>query len=228
MKKKLLITGFPHCGTSILKTKLGECTNVYEQIDESVNPYPNDLDKFNKSDKEFFIWKDPIVRNRGERNHITIMIIRNPYYVFTSQIQRGLDPFKTKLHTYKDYLNTAKIFLNSKKQNVYCIKYEDLFEDNNSKIKSIMDEIGLKYNDNIFEKKTKLYSIGDEFSFDLSLSDGTFPEKFTPRKNPGKYRYWQINQDFKNFNESKKIDIPKKLEKILKESEIVTKLGYNG
>lgn len=220
MKKKLLITGFPHCGTSILKTKLGECSNVYEQINESTQPQKNDLDEFNQSDKEIFIWKDPIVRNRGNWNHSTIMIIRNPYYVFTSQIERGLDPFTSKLHTYKDYLSTANIFLNSTNENVHCIKYEDLFEDNNSKIKSIMDKIGLKYEDDIFEKRTKNYSINTK------LKGEPIPiTKPNQTAKDGRYRYWQINQNFKNFN--KKIDIPKKLEKILKESEIVTKLGYN-
>ena len=70
-KKKKLVE-------SILKTKLGECSNVYEQINESIQPQPDDLNKFNQSDKEIFIWKDPIVRNRGEWNHSSIIIIRNP------------------------------------------------------------------------------------------------------------------------------------------------------
>lgn len=221
MKKKLLITGFPHCGTSILKTKLGECSNVYEQINESIQPQPDDLNKFNQSDKEVFIWKDPIVRNRGEWNHSSIIIIRNPYYVFTSQIKRGLDPFTSNLHTYKDYLNTANIFLNSTKENVHCIKYEDLFDDSNSKIKSIMDKVGLKYEDDIFETRTKNYSINNK------LKGEPIPiNQPNQRAKDGRYRYWQINQEFKNFN--KEIDIPKKLEEILRNSQIVSKLGYNG
>ena len=29
-RNKILVTGFPHTGTSILKSKLGECSNLYE------------------------------------------------------------------------------------------------------------------------------------------------------------------------------------------------------
>ena len=32
--KKILIIGFPHCGTTILRCILGKCTNVKEQFYE--------------------------------------------------------------------------------------------------------------------------------------------------------------------------------------------------
>lgn len=34
--RKVLITGFPHCGTSIVKSKLGECSNAYEHPEEAM------------------------------------------------------------------------------------------------------------------------------------------------------------------------------------------------
>ena len=236
-KKKILVTGFPHCGTSILKSKLGECTNVYEQINESIEPEKSELDKFIKSDKPFFLWKDPVLRgslatngfsdknNTIYKNDVVVMIIRNPYYVFTSQIKRGMNPFKTFEHTYENYLNAARTFLDAKDnkyKDVYCIKYEDLFKNDYSQIKSIMDNIGLEYEANIFDTKTKIYSIGDYF-----LKEEFPKEKPNPTQRPGRYRYWQINQDFKNFNETAIIDIPKKLTNILQKSDLVTKLGYN-
>lgn len=236
-KKRILVTGFPHCGTSILKTKLGECTNVYEQINESIEPEKPQLNKFYQSDKEFFLWKDPVLRGSIAttgfstkyhtlyRNDVVVMIIRNPYYVFSSQIRRGLNPFNTFEHTYQDYLNAAKTFLDAKDgkyENVYCIRYEDLFDNEYSQIKSIMDKIGLKYEPNIFDIKTKIYAIGDVF-----LKEPFPTEKPNPTQRPGRYRYWQINQNFKNFNETAIIDIPEKLTNILQKSDLVTKLGYN-
>lgn len=238
-KKKILITGFPHCGTSILKTKLGECSNVYEQTNESVYPEDLPIQEFYEGDKQFFLWKDPVLRNRipidgySKKNEvydadtIIISIIRNPYYVFTSQIKRGLDPFTSFEHLHTDYLNAARVFLDAKDDkytDVYCIRYEDMFDDNYSKIKSIMDNIGLVYDDDIFEKKTKVYSVMDAFE-----KSGESPnEKPDPLKRPAKYRYWQINQKFQNFNEGKEINIPSSLENILRNSDLVTQLGYNG
>ena len=35
MKQKILVIGFPHCGTSILKCKLGECKNTVDFPTES-------------------------------------------------------------------------------------------------------------------------------------------------------------------------------------------------
>jgi len=36
--KTILVTGFPHCGTSILRAKIGECDNVYDDPRESRFP----------------------------------------------------------------------------------------------------------------------------------------------------------------------------------------------
>lgn len=236
-KRRILVTGFPHCGTSILKTKLGECSNVYEQINESIEPESIELNKFRNSDKQFFLWKDPILRgglstqgfstkpHSFYKNDIIICIIRNPYNVFTSQIKRGLNPFKTFEHTYQNYLDAGKSFLDAmdgKYKDVYCIRYEDMFINEYENLKSIMNQIGLVYNENIFNTKSKIYSVGDYF-----LKEEFPKEKPNPRQRPGRYRYWQINQEFKNFNETAEIDIPKELEDILKKSPIVTKLGYN-
>ena len=51
MPKKILVTGFPHTGTSILKSKLGECTNLYECPYEQYNITPNNIKE--SGDKEF-------------------------------------------------------------------------------------------------------------------------------------------------------------------------------
>jgi len=32
--KRILVTGYPHCGTTMLRAKIGDCKNTYEQIRE--------------------------------------------------------------------------------------------------------------------------------------------------------------------------------------------------
>jgi len=81
-----------------------------------------------------------------------------------------------------------------------------------------MENIGLKYNPNIFETKTKDY----KFRNDLDIN--TINEK-PETYELGKVRTWQINQPFQNMNTSD-INIPDELDKLLKESPLVKELGY--
>ena len=230
--KRILVTGFPHTGTSILKSKLGEAHNVYEQINEGIFPENTEINNYLQSDKEFFLWKDPVLRGNivsggfsqkhttPYKDDVIVMILRNPYYVFTSQIKRGLNPFTSYEHTYKDYIRAAQIFLDAKQNNyanVYCIKYEDLFQNDFFQIKSIMNKIGLVYDDDVFIKKTKVYT--------MSKTAKLLDEQ--PPHGTAEYRIWQMNKSFENFNSNSKIEIPSELQNILKNSDEITKLGYN-
>ena len=105
-KKKILITGYPHTGTSILKSKIGECKNVYEVVDETYEINNNHI--MNSNDKEFILIKTPIIpleiRVHGVRflttnnptsvykDYSIIFITRNPWNLFTSVIKAGDDP----------------------------------------------------------------------------------------------------------------------------------------
>ena len=42
-KTKILVTGFPHSGTSILKSKFGECSNLHEVPFETAFVRPEDI-----------------------------------------------------------------------------------------------------------------------------------------------------------------------------------------
>jgi hypothetical protein len=233
-QKRILVTGFPHCGTSILKSKLGECKNVYEQIDESVFPIEEEYEQYLNSDREFFLWKDPIIRfdlkragfgdkeNTPYKNDIIIVILRNPYYALTTLLKRYRYPYESETHMINEYMISARLFLEAKHsnfENVYCIRYEDLFLDNQKEIKGIMDCIGLEYEDDIFDKKTKNYS--------MKKDAGLFPPLQGIDTGAYEYRNYQINQPFENFNQKRDIDIPDYFEKILKESPLITELGYN-
>ena len=67
-KKKILITGFPHTGTSILKSKMGECSNVYECPFEEFSINQNDI--LDSVDKEFVLKKTPILPIDIRANHL--------------------------------------------------------------------------------------------------------------------------------------------------------------
>ena len=178
-KKKILITGYPHTGTSILKSKLGECTNLHECIDESDYVHPRIVN--DSGDNKFILIKSPVLPLEIRKHKLKfnvyseqsryygysiILTNRNPWNLFTSIIKRGYDPLSgctnhldsKYYHTIDEYLIMCEIFLDALKNNypnVYAIKYEDFFQNDGASIKNIMNSIGLEYSDNIFHTKTE-------------------------------------------------------------------------
>ena len=242
-KKKILITGFPHTGTSILKSKLGECANVYEWAYEAPIVNPNMINA--SGDAEFVLIKYPQIPVEIRANHLMkvtrdsiyqdykiIFIIRNPWNVFTSIVKSGYNPIKkieshfdTEYHVQVgEYLAACEKFLNARNNkenypNIFTIKYEELFLNNSENLFHLMDSIGLIYNEDILNVRTKDYIHwqGEAYkNIDENLLDY--------RKNKFQYRTWQINQPFQNMNGE--VDIPDELSEILENSPIVQKLGY--
>lgn len=241
-KKKILITGFPHTGTSILKAKFGECTNLYEVPKEYFIASGNDI--ANAGDKEFVLVKSPVIpveiRANGLKyittakkeygDYILIFVIRNPWNVFTSVIKAGYNPLTKDgpnstfdYHmSFGEYEAAAKIFLDGIENNypnVYCIKYEDFFDNDGLNIKKMMTEIGLDFSDNIFQSKTKTYTHIPGINYDSINSAPTYKD------GQGIVRTWQINQPFQNMNGE--VNIPDELNDMLKNSNIIKELGYS-
>jgi len=241
LKNKILITGYPHTGTSILKSKFGECHDTFEEIVECDFAHQRIIDS--SGNKKFIVLKSPVLpleirkhklefnanyENSFYYNYQIVLVNRNPWNLFTSIIKRGFNPlskctdhFKNAYyHTIEEYLIFCEIFLDGIKnnyRNIHTIRYEDFFDNDGKAIKDIMNNIGLEYNDDIFKVKTKNYSI--DYRVDIPSekpTDLTFNER---------YRNWQINQPFQNMNSE--VDIPDELDKILKESPIIKELGYS-
>lgn len=241
-RTKILVTGFPHTGTSILKSKLGECSNLYECPFEESFIKPEDIHY--AGDKEFKLVKTPIlpidIRAGGLAftripdsryyEYIIILVIRNPWNVFTSIIKDGKNPLNTfhidqssEYHMrVTEYEVAAKFFLEAiekKYPDIYTIRYEDLFPNEYQNFKEILNDIGLAYTDNIFTTRSKKYIHARDV--DLDKIDET---NLSYSKNRLELRTWQINQPFQNMNGE--VDIPEELNKVLSESPIVKQLGY--
>lgn len=241
-RNKIILTGFPHTGTSILKSKFGECSNLYECPFEESFIKPEDIHY--AGDREFKLVKTPImpidiragglaftrVPDSRYYEYIIIFTIRNPWNVFNSIIKGGKNPLnKFKIDESSDYHISvaeyevaAKFFLEileKQYKDIYAIKYEDLFPNDFEKFKKILNDLGLEYTNDIFTTKSKNYIHSRDFNY--SNIDGT---DVSYSKNRLEYRTWQINQPFENMNGD--VDIPDELSEILENSEIVKKLGY--
>ena len=242
-KKKILITGFPHTGTSILKSKMGECSNVYEWPYES--PIVNHEHIEASGDNEFVLVKYPILPIEIRANHllkvtkdsiyqdyIIIFVNRNPWNVFTSIIKSGVNPLNglppnsgnSHYHgKWEEYEAASTHFLSSQDKelypNLYSIKYEDFFPNDYEKLRKLFDEIGLEYNSDIFSNRTTDYTHWQDKKYkEIDEANVSY------EKDRYEYRTWQINQPFQNMNGD--VDIPDELSDILENSPIIKQLGY--
>ena len=143
MVQKILICGFPHCGTTILKSIIGHIDDVEEIYNET-----NVINK--KTDKKFILCKFPLTHNiffeKEYNEYIKIFIIRNPLYVFSS-LNKRFSYNIPQNHSINRYINTIQLFTkykNDVQENIYTIKYENLFKNNYQELRMILNRIGLK------------------------------------------------------------------------------------
>ena len=129
--KKIIIFGFPHCGTTILKSILGHINDIEEILGESSYCFgPNGI---KTTTKKYVVCKTPYVYPLDSmdkyKDYIMIFIIRNPLFVFSSLNKRFKYNIPPKCN-YDKYIYTIKKFINcstNTRKNVYTIRYEDLF-----------------------------------------------------------------------------------------------------
>ena len=195
MTQKILVCGFPHCGTYILKTILGHIEDVEEitQETERINTSTN---------KPFILCKYPFTKDSffdtRYKDYVKIFIIRNPLFVFSSLNKR----FNYKIpndHSFEKYVGTIKKFIKHRNtSNVYHVRYEDMFNDDFKLLKDIISNIGIEYKDDIFENTKYQNKITQNF-----IMVDTKPDNIQHVK----YRTWQINQPFVSNNENSKLDL---------------------
>jgi len=205
---KIIIFGFTHCGTSILKSIIGHIDDVEEIIDETSRittmstkkyimcKYPYTLDEF-------------FELNKAYNNYIKIFIIRNPLFVFSSLNKRFDYKIPNKCNI-DSYVRTITRFIHYKHnpiKNLYTIRYEDLFENNYRKLRDILDSIGFQYTDKIFNNTEYENKI---------ISNTILVDKKPKNSQHDLYRTWQINQPFINNNDISKLDLkPEQKKKIM-------------
>jgi hypothetical protein len=231
--QRILVTGFPHCGTTILRAKIGDCKDVYDSVGEFAEPQNYSTNIPNK----WFVWKCPFLHSEFRNNtfsikkdtwlehDIIIPIIRNPWNVFTSLHRRGVDNNDFNVldnkqgHSPSYYINAAHVILDAfekKYDKVYPIKYEDMFDNDFEKLREIFDSIGLEYDESLFYSRTKIYK-HNSIPF---VEDYDVTQPYA-----GEIRAWQINQPFQNMNGD--VNIPNELSDILENSTIIKELGYS-
>jgi len=223
MKTKIVIFSFPHCGTTILRSIIGHIDNVYEIVDEVSEIDDNNKDYINYN---FVLCKWPYLINENTlltkySDYIKIFIIRNPLYVFSSLNKRFEHRDLDINHSINAYIDTVKAFNNftytKNIDNLFLIRYEDMFENNYTNLKYIFDKIGFCYNDDIFDNSKYINKV--QFANNIPI-----PQEIPSNSNHKHYRLFQINKKFENNNENNKIDLTNEQSQILKTDINILKL----
>ena len=170
-KSKIIITGFPHCGTTILKSIIGHIDEINEITTETpfiskemIIPNKKILIKHPWIKVNYFSEKT-ILEDFYYNDFNIIFIIRNPYCVFSSINNRFNNQILENGYSIEEYLKTLTLFdyyKNNPKNNIFTILYEDLFNNDYYICKKILEKLNLKFNNNIFDnEKYKNENIGD-------------------------------------------------------------------
>lgn len=225
---KIIIYGFSHNGTSILKSIIGHIDNVYEVINEAagINKYIIDNAKKCKN-KDTILIKTTQGRLQCDffndiqyNDYIKIFIIRNPVYVFSSLNKRSNYNIWDS-HSIEKYIEIANKFIELQNDNrlnksIFLIKYEDLFENNYQNLTDIIKKIKfLNFNEKIYNNKLYKNYVNENHTI---VPENEPPSQINGIKciNHHMYRTFQINQEFKNMNHINKIDLTDKQKKIIK------------
>ncbi len=202
--QKVLITGFPHCGTSILKSIIGHIDSVDEIFYETTN-----LNK--KTNKKFVCGKwpfydDQFIYSNEFKDCIKIFIIRNPIWVFSS-LNRRFDYNIKDDHSFQKYLEVLNKFIffrNNSEKNVFTIRYEDIFKNNFEELKKIFDKTGFQYSEEIFDNEKYNNKIVHGFDKYNSNCDDNYKADYGDNY---MLRTMQINKPFTNNNFIKNIEL---------------------
>jgi len=251
---KILILGFPHCGTSILRAKMGDCLSAMETTNEtdyicrglalnhpdhkiiikSTDIETSPLIRGEINEENFLI---PPHNNKIYHDYHSVLIIKNPYEVFGSLSRRfgashvcNSDSIIHGFHTYEKFAKVWLKYRDGNEPRYNCIKYEEMFENDFKCLKNLFSKIGLKYEKNVFENRKNYYSLQR-----ISPTESEDIHKFFKEKNKQPfdhqnevYRTWQLHQKFKSFSDP---DSHKDIEPVLlqriKDSNIVKELGYS-
>ena len=160
--QKIIVFGFPHCGTTILRSIIGHSEEVFQICDEIKKIKIN-------TDKPFIVCKYPFMDSKfftqEYDDYIKIFIIRNPLFVYSSINKRFIKSIPHDYHP-RHYEKVVEQFIRCKENNVsniYTIKYEELFDNNYSNIRNILDSIGIDYSDDIFNNALFRNKVSNNF-----------------------------------------------------------------
>lgn len=219
---KILVTGYHHSGTSILRKIIGnhkDIADIWLEVNKNQILY-------NKYPEKFVVMKAPNLNRfilaacRNLENLKVIAILRDPRDCFVSLNQRHSGHYSFA-EIKQTWIECVKYCLDiSTWPHGRLVRYEDLFKNNYEEIKKIIEFIGLDYYEEIITKNTERKA---------PICRGGVPDKEPPRTQQPFFRSYQINQPFKQHSGRYLKHLSKKKLDLFNDPEIkkyMLRLGY--
>ena len=204
----IMIMGSSHSGTTVLKSIIGRARGCHEIVGElksgTVKSYVDVAMSSTPPGCEFVVVKRPPggLSSRLEHcqpiweNIVRILITRNPVRICNSWNERRV-PYRNCQTRFSQLENIVDAITSHRKvPNVYYLRYEDLFDNDHHYLRQVMDDIGLDYDDSVFDTR-------DSGSLSHRGISSVSRKKPSPLEHE-KLRTWQINQPFVNFDRDKR------------------------
>lgn len=226
---RIFITGFPHCGTTILRKLIGNTSDTYDEFRET--PFLTQEmihDASHNHAAKNVVFKQPafgghLLTRLNPNNYPLakhIFILRNPFDVFASlnlrfEKMEMVNEIQLWAHSIEIYGKCCEIFHYLKKnpvRNSFLLRYEDLFDTDHEDLKQLFKFLNLTWSDEILKNKRTGY---------VQTNDHNILKKDAHLN----LRTNQINSPFTNMNGRNQAALRKEqIEKIFKSDAI--KLAY--
>tara|TARA_R110000744_G_scaffold157499_11_gene273345 strand:- start:1090 stop:1794 length:705 start_codon:yes stop_codon:yes gene_type:complete len=217
---KIVVVGFPHCGTTILRKLIGNSPEVHDIQHETLTIPNIDIKEENAVIK--FPCDDIDSWLGNYTDFKVVAIIKSPFDVFGS-INRRFNGQGSVGHTIPDWDKYAKSFIKHTEKpvdNLYGVRYEDLFTNSYEQVQNIYKFLGLQFNEDIITTKRDVYMSP---CVDIPLEQ---PQDCTNGVRHAQYRTWQTNQLFKNKTGESREYLSDEQEEIISSLETTKKLKY--
>ena len=213
--QKIIVFGFPHCGTTILRSIIGHCQEVFQICDEIKKIKMN-------TDKPFIVCKYPFMDSnfftKEYDDYIKIFIIRNPLFVYTSINKRFIKSIPHDYHLL-NYEKVVQQFIKCRKENI------QIFTQLNMKnCLIIITAIYVIYWIPLVLTITMIFLIMHYLEIKFLIIFKVIPKDVPRNADHNNYRMYQINQPIENFNNENAIDLKPDQINYIKKSNIINEL----
>jgi len=224
---RILIAGFPHSGTSILRKIIGNHPEVHDYYQSEVARYPRPrglgvfkrLLPYEYCGKRHVVFKIPRHDVELSTNADRIIyVIKNPFDVFASLNIRSESalPDSCSLAAWQDY---AKYFLDKRfSGRCYKVRYEDLFPHDFALVKAIFSWLDLDWDDSVLNTESRYTPIRYE---------GHMPSSEPPRTQHPAFRAWQTSQKLENLAGRNRHFLDDRVRRAVEDLLEVRMLGYS-
>jgi hypothetical protein len=223
---RILVAGFPHSGTTILRKVVGNHPDVFDYHENETLRYPrgrglavlNRLLPYEYSGKKHVVYKIPRHNvERGTNADRIIYIIKNPLDVFSSlQLRSGsILPDSCTPVAWQAY---ARYFLEKPiGRKHYKVRYEDLFGNDFAGLRMIFAWLGLDWDGSVLNTESR---------FAPTRYKGEEPKAEPPRSQHAAFRAWQTAQKFQNMAGRNRHYLDEQMRQLLEKLAEARSLGY--